>query len=90
MATDKDAQYGYTYAHSLFIADDKVTADISRVDLNNAGFIFGKAYTAGGINYTLRAPTMGSSPSEKNGNVGDPDNNEWDQIHVKNPGFIKV
>ena len=70
VATDKDAQYGYTYAHSLFIADDKVTADISWVDLNNAGFIFGKAYTASGINYTLRASTIGGSPNEKNGNAG--------------------
>ena len=90
VATDKDAQYGYAYDHSLFIADDKVTTDISWVDLNNADFIFGKAYTAGGISYTLRAPTTGSLGNENNGNVGDPDNNEWDQILIKNHGFIKV
>lgn len=90
MATDKDAQCGYAYDHSLFIADSKVTTDISRVDLNNAGFIFGKAYTAGGISCTLRASAIGGSPNEKNGNVGDSDNNEWDQIHVKNAGSIKV
>ena len=42
VAKDKDAQYGYAYEHSLFIADYKVTTNISWIDLNNAGFIFGK------------------------------------------------
>ena len=84
---DKNAQYGYAYEHSLFIADYRVTTDISWIDLNNAGFIFGKTNTAGGINYTLRAPTMGSiykSPMR-----GVPANNEWDQILTKNSDFIK-
>ena len=84
---DKNAQYGYTYEHSLFIADYRVTTNISWIDLNNAGFIFGKTNTAGGINYTLRAPTMGSiykSPMR-----GAPANNEWDQILAKNSDFIK-
>ena len=89
VATNKDAQYGYTYEHSLFIAGYKVTTDISWVDLNNAGFIFGKAYTTAGINYTLRAPTMGSYSNSENSNVGVPGNNEWDQILAKNPGFMK-
>ena len=89
VTTDKDAPYGYTYEHSLFIAGDKVTTTISWVDLNNAGFIFGKAYTAGGINYTLRAPTMGSSSNSQDINVGVPGNNEWDQILAKNPEFMK-
>ena len=86
--TDEDAQYGYTYEHSLFIADDKVTTDISWVDLNNAGFIFGNPYTAGNISYTLRAPTMGSI--YKSSQRGDPANNEWDQILAKNSDFIKA
>ena len=84
---DKNAQYGYAYEHSLFIADYRVTTNISWIDLNNAGFIFGKTNTAGGINYTLRAPTMGSiykSPMR-----GAPANNEWDQILTKNSVFIK-
>ena len=84
---DKNAQYGYAYEHSLFIADYRVTTNISWIDLNNAGFIFGKTNTAGGINYTLRAPTMGSiykSPMR-----GAPVNNEWDQILAKNSDFIK-
>ena len=84
---DKNAQYGYAYEHSLFIADYRVTTNISWIDLDNAGFIFGKTNTAGGINYTLRAPTMGSiykSPMR-----GAPANNEWDQILTKNSDFIK-
>ena len=84
---DKNAQYGYAYEHSLFIADYRVTTNTSWIDLNNAGFIFGKTNTAGGINYTLRAPTMGSiykSPMR-----GAPANNEWDQILTKNSDFIK-
>ena len=87
VAKDKDAQYGYAYEHSLFIADYRVTTDISWIDLNNAGFIFGKTNTAGGINYTLRAPTMGSI--HKSSQRGNPANNEWDQILTKNSDFIK-
>ena len=87
VTTDKNAQYGYAYEHSLFIADYKVTTDISWIDLNNAGFIFGKTNTAGGINYTLRAPTMGSI--HKSSQRGNPANNEWDQILTKNSDFIK-
>ncbi len=88
VAKDKDAQYGYAYEHSLFIADYKVTTNISWIDLNNAGFIFGKAYTADGINYTLRAPTMGSY--FKSSQRGNPDNNEWAQLITKNSDFIKA
>ena len=84
---DKNAQYGYAYEHSLFIADYRVTTNISWIDLNNAGFIFGKTNTAGGINYTLRAPTMGSI--YKSSMRGAPANNEWDQILTKNSDFIK-
>ena len=87
VTTDKNAQHGYAYEHSLFIADYRVTTTISWIDLNNAGFIFGKTNTAGGINYTLRAPTMGSI--HKSSQRGNPANNEWDQILTKNSDFIK-
>ena len=89
VATDKDAQYGYVYEHSLFIADDKVTTNISWLDLNNAGFIFGKSYTAGGINYTLRAPTIGNQNDWDDYKCGLPINNEWEQIIAKNTGFLR-
>ena len=86
---DKTAQYGYVYEHSLFIADDKVTTNISWLDLNNAGFIFGKSYTAGGINYTLRAPTIGNQNDWDDYKCGLPINNEWEQIIAKNTGFLR-
>ena len=89
VTADKDAQYGYTYEHSLFIADYKVTDKISWIDLNNAGFIFGKAYTAGGISYTLRTPTMGSEHTYEDMHYGKQANNEWDQFLAKNPEFMK-
>ena len=89
VAKDKIAQYGYTYEHSLFIVDDKVTTNISWIDLNNAGFIFGKSYTAGGINYTLRAPTIGNHNDWDDYKCGLPINNEWEQIIAKNPGFLR-
>ena len=40
-ATDKDAKYGYTYKHSLFIADYNVTHGISWKILNDNKLIFG-------------------------------------------------
>ena len=87
MATTEEYAQKNKYPHSLFIADYAVTHTVSWDDLNTAGFIFGKTNTAGGINYTLRAPTMGSiykSPMR-----GVPANNEWDQILTKNSDFIK-
>ena len=86
--TDKDAQFGYAYEHSLFIASDKVTTNVSWVDLGMPGFIFGNPYTAGNISYTLRAPTMGSAHTDEDIHYGKQANNEWDQINAKNPDFI--
>ena len=47
------------YEHSLFIVDYNVTHTVSWNDLNAQGMIFGKTYTSGGIDYTLRAPSVG-------------------------------
>ena len=74
------------YPHSLFIADYAVTHTVSWDDLNTANLIFGKNYTAGGVDYTLRAPSVGSaSDSER----GVPQINEWDKLLDKNDGYIK-
>ena len=84
--------YGYTYPHSLFIADYTVTQHISWDSLNEAGYIFGRDYKSGGIEYTLRAPTVGSSRSgtpETERERGTPLRNEWDTILNKNTDFIK-
>ena len=80
-----NAQYGYTYYHSLFMADDQIANNVSWVGLNNEGFIFGKSYTANEVEYTLRAPTVGSTFNTRIS----PSNNEWDQIEAKNPDYIK-
>lgn len=82
---DPNAQYGYTYDHSLFMADDQIANNVSWVGLNNEGFIFGKSYTANEVEYTLRAPTVGSTFNTRIS----PSNNEWDQIEAKNPDYIK-
>ena len=82
---DPNAQYGYTYDHSLFMADDQITGSVSWVGLNDKGFIFGKSYTANGVDYTLRAPTVGSTFNPRIS----PSNNEWDQIEANNSDYIK-
>ncbi len=75
---DTDTQ---SYEHSLFIADYNVMHNIFWNALNRKGVIYGKAYTSGGIDYTLRAPSAGSNYSGSgNTKQGTPANNEWDAI----------
>lgn len=82
---DPNAQYGYTYDHSLFMADDQIANNVSWADLNNKGLIFGNSYMANGVVYSLRAPTVGSTFNTRIS----PSNNERDQIKAKNPDYIK-
>ena len=78
------------YLHSLFIADHAVTNDVSWDALNTADLIFGKDYVAGGVDYTLRAPSAGSSfTGSGDSERGTPQSNEWDRILDKNDGYIK-
>ena len=78
------------YLHSLFIADHAVTNDVSWDALNTAGLIFGKDYAAGGVDYTLRAPSVGSSyTGSGDSERGTPKSNEWDKILDKDDGYIK-
>ena len=78
------------YPHSLFIADYAVTHTVSWDDLNTANLIFGKNYATGGVNYTLRAPSVGSGRTDSNESLrGTPQSNEWDRILDKNDGYIK-
>ena len=90
MATTEEYAQKNKYPHSLFIADYAVTHTVSWDDLNTAGLIFGKDYATGGVNYTLRAPSVesdnrGSGDSER----GTPQSNEWDRILDKDSGYIK-
>ena len=78
------------HLHSLFIADHAVTNDVSWDALNTADLIFGKDYAAGGVDYTLRAPSAGSSfTGSGDSERGTPQSNEWDRILDKNDGYIK-
>ena len=90
MATTQAYAQQNKYLHSLFIADHAVTNDVSWDALNTADLIFGKDYAAGGVNYTLRAPSAGSSfTGSGDSERGTPQSNEWDRILDKNDGYIK-
>ena len=79
-----------SYEHSLFIANYNVTHTVSWNDLNTAGLIFGKDYVGGGVDYTLRAPSVGSSSTGSGDSQrGVPQSNEWDTMLNKNSGYIK-
>ena len=90
MATTQAYAQREKYPHSLFVADYVVTRTISWGDLNGAGLIFGKDYVAGGVGYTLRAPSVGSSyTGSDDSERGTPKSNEWDKILDKDDGYIK-
>ena len=90
MATTEEYAQKNKYPHSLFIADYAVTHTVSWDDLNTAGLIFGKDYATGGVNYTLRAPSVGSdNRGSGDSERGKPQSNEWDRILDKDSGYIK-
>ena len=79
-----------SYEHSLFIANYNVTHTVSWNDLNTAGLLFGKDYAGGGVDYTLRAPSVGSnSTGSGDSQRGVPQSNEWDTMLNKNSGYIQ-
>ena len=90
MATTEEYAQQNKYAHSLFVADYAVTHTVSWDDLNTAGLIFGKDYAAGGVDYTLRAPSVGSARTGSSEPYrGTPQSNEWDRMLDKDEGHIK-
>ena len=90
MATTEEYAQKNKYPHSLFIADYAVTHTISWDDLNTANLIFGKNYASGGVDYTLRAPSVGSNfIGLGNSERGVPQSNEWDTMLNKNSGYIQ-
>ena len=90
MATTEAYAQREKYPHSLFVADYVVTRTISWGDLNGAGLIFGKDYVAGGVDYTLRAPSCGSGfTGSDDSERGTPQSNEWDAVLDKNSGYVK-
>jgi len=89
-ATTEEYAQQNKYPHSLFMADYVVTHTVSWNDLDTASLIFGKNYAAGGVDYTLRAPSAGSGrTSSGESQRGTPQSNEWDRILDKESGYIK-
>ena len=89
-ATTEEYAKQNKYPHSLFVADYAVTHTVSWDDLNTAGLIFGKDYAAGGVDYTLRAPSVGSNyTGSGNSERGVPQSNEWDTMLNKDSGYIQ-
>ena len=90
MATTEAYAQQNKYPHSLFVADYVVTRKVSWDDLNTKSLIFGKDYVAGGVGYTLRAPSVGSSyTGSGDSERGTPKSNEWDTMLNKNSGYIQ-
>ena len=90
MVTTEEYAQQNKYSHSLFVADYAVTHTISWGGLNDEGLIFGKNYASGGVDYTLRAPSVGSSYTGSGDSTrGTPLSNEWDRILDKDSGYIK-
>ena len=90
MATTEEYAQQYKYAHSLFVADYVVTNNVSWDTLNTANLIFGKDYASGGVDYTLRAPSVGSDCTGLDESKrGVPQSNEWDTMLNKNSGYIQ-
>ena len=90
MATTEEYAQKNKYPHSLFIADYVVTHTVSWDDLNTKSLIFGKDYASGGVDYTLRAPSVGSNfIGSGNSERGVPQSNEWDTMLNKNSGYIQ-
>ena len=89
-ATTEEYAQQNKYPHSLFVADYAVTHTISWGGLNDEGLIFGKNYASGGVDYTLRAPSMGSiSTGSGDSERGVPQSNEWDTMLNKDSGYIQ-
>ena len=90
MATTEEYAQQNKYAHSLFVADYAVTLKVNWNNLDTASLIFGKNYASGGVDYTLRAPSVGSSYTGSGDSTrGTPLSNEWDRILDKDSGYIK-
>ena len=90
MATTEEYAQQNKYAHSLFVADYAVTHTVSWNGLNDEGLIFGKNYASGGVDYTLRAPSVGSNATGSGDSQrGVPQSNEWDAVLNKNSGYIQ-
>ncbi len=100
MVTTEEFARQNEYSHSLFVSYGDIFSGVSWCELNDAGLIFGKNYLNNGINYSIRAMSMGSGAMNKHSEsdiytegfawYGFPINNEWDTIADKNPDYLKL
>ena len=100
MVTTEEFAQQNEYSHSLFVSYGDIFSGVSWCELNDAGLIFGKNYLNNGINYSIRAMSMGSGAMNKHSEsdiytegfawYGFPINNEWDTIADKNPDYLKL
>ena len=100
MVTTEEFAQQNEYSHSLFVSYGDIFSGVSWCELNDAGLIFGKNYLNNGINYSIRAMSMGSGAINKHSEndiytenfawYGFPINNEWDTIADKNPDYLKL
>ena len=89
-ATTEEYAQKNKYPHSLFVADYAVTHTVSWDALNTADLIFGKNYASGGVDYTLRTPSVGSDCTGLDDSKrGVPQSNEWDRMLNKDSGYIQ-
>ena len=89
METTDESAVGNQYIHSLFVSDYNVVHSTGWYDINKAGYIFGKSYTSGNIDYTMRALSGGNRYTLGGKEAIGPRNNEWDTILDKNEAYIK-
>lgn len=76
---------------SVFLADANITVCTSWNNLHEKNLIYGTEYASGGVNYTMRAPSGGSSSTgSKNNMSGLPAHNDWDTVTNKDPNLIKT
>ena len=91
MATTEEYAQQNKYAHSLFVADYAVTHKVNWNNLNTASLIFGKDYVAGGVDYTLRAPSCGSGfTGSGDSECGTPQSNEWTRCWTRTADISKT
>ena len=89
METTDESAVGNQYIHSLFVSDYNVVHSTGWSDIDKAGYIFGKTYTSGNIDYTMRALSGGNRYTLGGKEAIGPRNNEWDTILDKNEEYIK-
>ncbi len=87
--TTDESAVGNQYLHSLFVSDYNVVHSTGWSNINTEGYIFGKTYTSGNIDYTMRALSGGNRYTMGGTEAIGPRNNEWDTILDKNEEYIK-